>query len=97
LSLYYLFGKAVEIDEEKAYDLVQRAIWVDVIGSGPTVPFAYGIRGYIYKEGLGRDRDLSAAINDYQAGADRGDQFSIDQIPVVQTLLACSDAAAAPY
>ena len=32
-----------------------------------------------------------------RASQHRGDQFSNDQLAVVQTLLACSDAAAAPY
>lgn len=97
LSLYYLFGKTVAVDEAKAFELANDALWGEVTGTGPSVPYAYGILGYMYKEGLGAPRSLPQALYNYQSGADRGDQFSIDQLAVVQTLLACSDAAAAPY
>ena len=96
LSLYYLFGKAVEVDERKAFELADSTLWAEASG-GPAVPYVYGVLGYMYKEGLGTARSLSQALYYYQGGADRGDQFSIDQIAVVQTLLVCSDAAAAPY
>jgi TPR repeat protein len=90
LSLHYLFGQGTAVDETKAYDLAWRAQRLGVV-------YAKGILGYMFQNGLGTVRDLSSALFHYQDGANAGDQYSADQIPIVEAELACQDAAGSPY
>jgi TPR repeat protein len=90
LSLNYLYGDGTAADPARAYDLAWAA-------SSDRVPLAEGILGYLYSEGLGTDRDLSAALSHFQNGADLGDQYSRDRIPIIQTEIACADQAGSPY
>ncbi len=90
LSIHYLFGQGTPIDNEKAFSLA-----IDAAGAG--VAYAQGILGYLYQQGLGTVRDLSSALYRFQQGAEQGDQFSANQISVVEAEIACRDAAAAPF
>jgi TPR repeat protein len=90
LALHYLFGEGTPIDAQKAFDLAWAA-------QSKGVKYAEGILGYMYSEGAGTGRDLSAALFHFQAGADGGDQYSVDRASVTQTEIACQDAAGSPY
>jgi TPR repeat protein len=90
LSIHYLFGQGTAPDAAKAYELAWAAQREGVV-------YAEGILGYMFAEGLGTNRDLSSALFHYQAGADGGDQYSADRIPVVEAELACLDAAGSQY
>ena len=90
LSIHYLFGQGTAVDEPKALDLA----W---LAQRQGVVYAEGILGYMYQNGLGTLRDLSAAQFHYQDGANGGDQYSADQLPVVDAEMACADAAGTPY
>lgn len=90
LSIHYLFGQGTEIDLPKAFDMAWAAQRSGVL-------YAEGILGYLYQQGLGATRDLSAARLHFQAGADGGDQYSANQLPVVDAEIACMEAAGAPF
>jgi TPR repeat protein len=90
LSIHYLFGQGTPVDYEKSYNLA----W-DAQRNG--IVYAEGILGYLFQNGFGTDRNLSSALFHYQEGANKGDQYSADQIPTVEALLACQDAAGSPY
>jgi len=90
LSIHYLFGQGTPVDQAKAYDLAWRAQRLGVV-------YAEGILGYMFQNGLGTVRDLSSALFHYQDGANKGDQYSADQIPTVEAEIACQDAAGSPY
>jgi TPR repeat protein len=90
LSIHYLFGQGTPVDEAKAYDLAWAAQREGVV-------YAEGILGYMLQNGLGTNRDLSSAQFHYQDGANGGDQYSADQLPIVEAELACDDAAGSQY
>lgn len=90
LSIHYLFGQGTPVDEEKAFGLAMMAEQGGVV-------YARGILGYMYQNGLGTVRSLSTAKFQYESGANGGDQYSADQIPIVEAELACQDAAGSPH
>jgi TPR repeat protein len=90
LSIHYLFGQGTAIDLNKGFELAWSAQRSGVI-------YAEGILGYLYQQGLGTVRDLPAARLHFQNGAEGGDQYSADQLPIVDAGIACLDAAGAPY
>jgi TPR repeat protein len=90
LSIHYLFGQGTPVDEAKAFDLAWRAQRLGIV-------YAEGILGYLYQNGLGTIRDLAGARFHFQNGANGGDQYSADQLAVVDAEIACRDAAASPH
>ncbi len=90
LSIHYLFGQGTPVDYARALDLAWAAVRQEVA-------YAEGILGYMYQQGLGTTRDLGTAQFHFQAGADRGDQYSAGQLQVVATEMACMDAAGGLY
>ncbi|HZY67916.1 MAG TPA: tetratricopeptide repeat protein [Devosia sp.] len=90
LAIHYLFGQGTAVDEGKAFDLAWRARGLGVV-------YAQGIIGYLYQNGLGTGRDLPQARFHYEEGANGGDQYSADQLPLVDAELACEDAAGSPH
>ncbi|MEO6012855.1 MAG: tetratricopeptide repeat protein [Devosia sp.] len=90
LSLHYLYGEGTAVDPNKAYDLA----W---LAQQKSVNYAEGILGYMFSEGLGTPRDLSNALFHFQAGSAGGDQYSTDEIPIIQAEIACLDVAGSQY
>jgi TPR repeat protein len=90
LSLHYMLGQGTEIDNDRAYELAWAAQRKNIV-------YAEGLLGYLFQYGLGTVRDLSSALFHYQEGSTKGDQYSTDQIPNIEALLACQDAAGSPY
>jgi TPR repeat protein len=90
LALHYLFGEGTAVDANKAFGLASTAVQKGAV-------YANGIVGYMLAEGLGVDRDLSAALTQFQSGAEGGDQYSVGRIPITEAEIACEDAAGSPY
>lgn len=90
LAVHYMFGQGTEIDYDRAYNLAWAAQRKNIV-------YAEGLLGYMFQYGLGAERDLSSALFHYQEGSTKGDQYSNDQIPIVDALIACQDAAGSPY
>ncbi len=90
LSIHYLFGQGTPVDLEKAFRLAQAAYQHDVA-------YANGILGYLYAEALGTPRSLLRAVEHFQKGADAGDGYSADRLPVAQAELECQRLAGDPH
>jgi TPR repeat protein len=90
LSIHYLFGQGTAVDEERGFELAWRAKRLGIV-------YAEGILGYLYQNGIGTVRDLSSARFHFQDGANGGDQYSADQLAVVDAEIACRDAAGSPH
>ncbi|RYE07630.1 MAG: sel1 repeat family protein [Hyphomicrobiales bacterium] len=90
LAIHYLFGQGTEIDEAKAYDLAWSAQRQGVV-------YAEGILGYMMMYGLGTERSLSNALFHFRNGQELGDQYSADQIAIVEAELACLEAAGSQF
>lgn len=90
LSIHYLFGQGTPVDLDKGYQLAMRA-------EQSGITYASGIVGYLFQNGLGTNRNLSTAKFYYENGANGGDQYSANQLPLVEAELACQEAAGSPY
>ncbi len=90
LSIHYLFGQGTAIDESKAFDLATQAVLNNVV-------YADGILGYLYAEGIGTYRDLTSALRHFEAGAQYGDPYSTERLPMTEAELACQRVAGDPH